>query len=182
MALRYPEQKPVYAGYARHGLDFLETVLWDRQQGGFFWGLDESGKISPRYGTGKHVYGIAFAVYASAAVYQATHEPRALELAKRAFVWLDRHAHDSLHGGYYEALTRSGEPILRPTPAADWNDAARGLDFIGTKFGYKSMNSHIHLLECSRGCTASGPTLRWASGFAKCSGWCGIGSPSSRAA
>ena len=151
VAMKYPEHKPVYLGYTRHGLDFLETSLWDRQEGGFFWGLDESGKISPHYGTGKHVYGVAFAMYATAAAYQATHDPRALDLAKRAFAWLDRHAHDSLHGGYYEALSRNGEPILPATRDVDRMGAAPGLDFIGTKYGYKSMNSHIHLLEALTG-------------------------------
>jgi mannobiose 2-epimerase len=64
----------------------------------------------------------------------------ALSLAKRAFEWLDSHAHDSVHGGYYEALTQSGQPILSPID----NMPA---DEIGTRYGDKSMNTHIHLLE-----------------------------------
>ena len=43
-------------------------------------------------------------------------------------------------GAYYEALMRDGTPILTP-PGTSPNDA------IGTPYGEKSMNTHIHLLE-----------------------------------
>ena len=90
----------------------------------------------------KHAYGIAFAIYAACANYQATRDPRALDLARRAFSWLDAHAHDPKNGGYYEAFRRDGTPILQ-VPAAP----ASATDFIGTRYGFKSMNTHIHLLE-----------------------------------
>ena len=138
-ALRFPE----YGGYASamHGLDFLDDTLWDKENGGLFWSLDANGQ--PERNGEKHVYGIAFGIYASTACFQATKEPHTLELAKRAFEWLETHAHDKRNGGYYEALTREGKPILEPpaTPNAATND------FIGTRYGYKSMNTHIHLLE-----------------------------------
>lgn len=144
VALRYPELRPEYLKHTRHGVDFLAQVMWDQEQGGLFWGLDETGKISDRHGTEKHVYGMAFAIYGTSAAYEATKDERALELAKQTFAWLEQHAHDSVHGGYYEALTREGRPILDPTsPAA----CVRGVDCIGTRYGFKSMNSHIHLLE-----------------------------------
>ena len=138
-ALRFPEH--ANTAYAMHGVDFLDTKLWDREHGGFFWSLDENGQ--PERNGEKHVYGIAFAIYAAAACYQVTKEPRTLDLAKRAYVWLETHAHDKINGGYYEALTREGKPILAP-PAAP-NSGTN--DFIGTRYGYKSMNTHIHLLE-----------------------------------
>jgi cellobiose epimerase len=141
VAMRHPELRVEYLKHTRHGLDYLEGTLWDKQEGGFYWGLDEAGKIKDAYGTEKHLYGISFGIYASAAAYEATKDQRALDLAKRAFVWLDRHAHDAANGGYYEALSREGRPILA-APAGP-----RTADFIGTAYGYKSMNSHIHLLE-----------------------------------
>ncbi len=140
VAMRYPELRAEYLGYARGGLDFLAETLWDRQEGGFFWGLDDSGKMTETFGGEKHVYGIAFGIYAGAAVYEASKDRRALDLAQRAFTWLDRHAHDAVHGGYYEALTREGRPIMSPS-------GRRTTDFLGAAYGYKSMNSHIHLLE-----------------------------------
>ena len=115
-ALRYPAQAETYRTDALHGLDFLNGPLWDKENGGFFWSLDENGR--PERDGEKHAYGIAFGVYASAACYQATKEARALDLAKRAYGWLDAHAHDKQHGGYYEALTRTGKPILAPPSAA----------------------------------------------------------------
>ncbi len=121
VAMRYPERKTEYLGYTRHGLDLLENVMWDKQEGGFFWGLDESGKIKASYGGEKHAYGIAFALYGLSAAYEATGERRALDLARRTFAWLDRQAHDAANGGYYEALSRSGAPIgssARAVPAA----------------------------------------------------------------
>ena len=48
------------------------------------------------------------------------------------------------HGGYFEAISRDGTPIL------SWDaDApvARRTDRLGVYYGFKSMNSHIHLLE-----------------------------------
>jgi len=137
-AMRYPAQADAYNGYARHGLEFLAGKMWDTQDGGFYWGLDDR-DVPVRNGE-KHVYGISFAIYAACAEYQATHDPRVLDLAKRAYVWLDAHARDVKNGGYYEALTRQGQPILAPT--ADGPN-----DEIGTRYGFKTMNSHIHLLE-----------------------------------
>ena len=145
VAERYPELAAEYRRYARHGLDFLAGTMWDAEHGGFFWGLDEEGKIIPAYGDEKHLYGMAFGIYAASAAYEAAEDERALDLAKRAFAWLEHHAHDGTNGGYYEAYTRSGERILAP-----WTDASgrrHTTDSLGTLYGYKSMNSHIHLLE-----------------------------------
>jgi mannobiose 2-epimerase len=147
VAMRYPELKADYLGYTRHGMDFLEKVMWDEKEGGFFWGLDETGKIKPDTGAEKHAYGIAFALYGLSAAYETTGDSRALDLARRTFTWLDGHAHDPAHGGYFEALARSGEPILSSPRAGTGPANSRAADLIGTAYGYKSMNSHIHLLE-----------------------------------
>ncbi|MCY3018787.1 MAG: AGE family epimerase/isomerase [Planctomycetota bacterium] len=140
VAMRYPELAEAYKGYARHGVRFLNETMWDREQGGLFWGLDENGKISGKFGDQKHVYGIAFGIYGAAAAYQATGDQDALDLARRTFAWLDSHAHDEKNGGYFEALARDGKPIMAPS-------SGRQHDGIGTLYGYKSMNSHIHVLE-----------------------------------
>ncbi len=138
---KYPEMAGTYREYAQHGLDFLREKMWDGEQGGFFWQIDaQTGKPTPDRGGEKHVYGISFGIYAAAAGYEATHDAKVLDLAKRGFQWLDTHAHDTANGGYYEALTRDGKPILE-SPASNRSDA------IGTVYGRKSMNTHIHLLE-----------------------------------
>lgn len=137
-AMRYPAQSARWKEFATHGADFLRTRMWDAQNGGFFWALEAG---TPVRDGEKHAYGIAFAIYALSAHFRATGDARSLELAKQAFRWLDAHAHDPKNGGYYEALTRQGDPLL----FAPQKDQLK--DVIGTRYGYKSMNSHIHLLE-----------------------------------
>jgi mannobiose 2-epimerase len=146
VALTRPDLAESYRGYARHGVDWLAQRMWDRQQGGFFWGLDRSGRVIERYATEKHAYGMAFGIYALAAAYEATHDPRTLDLARQAMLWLDRSAHDAAHGGYHEAFARDGKPLLSQAEAQRAG-SNRDRDAIGTRYGYKSMNSHIHLLE-----------------------------------
>src|SRR5881394_2833096 len=41
IVLQHPELKSKFLPIARHGLDFLNDVLWDKQYGGFFWGVDD---------------------------------------------------------------------------------------------------------------------------------------------
>jgi mannobiose 2-epimerase len=138
-ANRYPEEAARFNAIAQHGLQFIETKMWDPAHGGVFWAVDDAGHPAKERGEEKHAYGISFAIYAAAAEYQATHDARALDFATKTFQWLDAHAHDAEHGGYYEALSAEGNPILK-SPAG-------GSDAIGTRYGYKSMNTHIHLLE-----------------------------------
>jgi cellobiose epimerase len=141
-ARRYPHE----AGYleaARHGFQFLRERMWDGAHGGWYWRLDRTGQQSPEWQDTKHAYGISFGIYACAAFYEATEDPQALQLAQEAFRWLDEHAHDRKFGGYYEFFRRDGSPIL--DDAAD--PLGRHRDSIGTRIGYKSMNTHIHLLE-----------------------------------
>ena len=127
----------------QHGLDFLSNVLWDKQYGGFFWGLDDSGQITPFYSDGKELYGISFGLYGAAAAYQATHDPRALELAQKTFRWIDEHAHDEKNGGYFEWLTRDGKVV----PGNPESVTMQSVPLAHFPVGYKSMNTHIHLLE-----------------------------------
>jgi mannobiose 2-epimerase len=137
VAIRRPEMREAYLPYVRHGVSYLADHLWDREFGGFFWELDPENGLSPSVSPEKHAYGIAFGIYATATAYAAAKDERTLQLAQDAFRWLDRHAHDAKHGGYFEALERDGTPIV----------AAPNADRIGTAYGRKSMNAHIHLLE-----------------------------------
>lgn len=143
VAMRRPELKAQYLPIAEHGVEYLNDVLWDKQYGGFFWGIDDTGQISPRYTDGKHLYGIAFAIYGAAAAYQAGQNPKALHLAQQSFHWIEKHAHDDKNGGYFEWLTRDGKVV-----AGDPNSVRlQGSPLADFPIGYKSMNTHIHLLE-----------------------------------
>ena len=136
-AMRLPQQEFIYRNYARHGMEELSVTMWDAQRGGFYWQVENG--VADRQGE-KHVYGNAFAIYALSAAYRATKNSDALLLAQRDFWWLEKHAHDAKNKGYFEALRRDGTPIVAPS------DEQKS-DFIGTRYGYKSMNTHIHLLE-----------------------------------
>jgi mannobiose 2-epimerase len=143
IAMRRPELKEKFLPIAEHGVQYLSDTLWDKQYGGFYWGLNDNGTTSSYYTDGKHLYGMSFGIYGAAAAYQATNNPKALDLAQRAFRWIDEHGHDAKNGGYFEWLTREGKVVegdpqsvvLQPIPVA------------GFPIGYKSMNTHIHLLE-----------------------------------
>ena len=137
-ALRLPREEFIYRDYARHGIEALSKTMWDAQMGGFYWQVDKG--VADRNGE-KHVYGNSFAIYALSAAYKATKDPDALRLAQQDFWWLEKHAHDSKNKGYFEALKRDGTPILAPVSPDQMSD------FIGMRYGYKSMNTHIHLLE-----------------------------------
>ncbi len=143
IVLRRPELKSQYLPYVQHGIDYLENVMWDKQDGGFYWGLNDNGAIDPKFTDGKELYGIGFCIYGTAAAYQATGDKRALVLAQKGFRWADEHAHDSANGGYYEWLTRAGKPVIPDAPSGQvvLSPAA------AFPINYKSMNTHIHLLE-----------------------------------
>src|SRR6266542_1511328 len=143
IVMKRPELKTQFLPIIEHGVKFLSDVLWDSQYGGFFWGLDDQGKVSQQYTDGKHLYGMSFGLYGAAAAYQATKNLKALELAQKAFRWMDEHAHDAKNGGYFEWLTRDGQ-IVRAKPASA---SVEAIPLAGFPVGYKSMNTHIHLLE-----------------------------------
>ncbi len=145
--LHAPDRADTFRPYVEHGIAFLQSTMWDERDGGFFWGLDRGGNPTPRYGTEKHLYGTSFGMYAAATAYRATESPEALKLAQAAFRWLETHAHDPSYGGYFEAYHRSGRPILEPPKPGTNGRQNTERDLLGTPYGYKSMNSHIHLLE-----------------------------------
>jgi mannose/cellobiose epimerase-like protein (N-acyl-D-glucosamine 2-epimerase family) len=143
IVMKRPDVKAQFLPIVSHGVDYLANVLWDKQNGGFFWGLDDKGQITQRYTDGKHLYGMSFGLYGAAAAYQATRDPRALELAQKAFRWMDRHAHDAKNGGYFEWLTRDGKIVQANLQTS----RVETIPLAGFPLGYKSMNTHIHLLE-----------------------------------
>jgi mannobiose 2-epimerase len=139
-----PPQHDEFVQFARHGIAFLDEVLRDKEFGGFHWLLDARGRLDPKLGAEKHVYGTAFVIYAASKAREVTGDALAFKVAQDAFGWLEKHAHDSRNGGYFEAIRRDGTPILSWSPDAP---IAQRLDRLGVYYGYKSMNAHIHLLE-----------------------------------
>lgn len=118
---------------AAHGVNFLKDVMWDKTYGGFYTLTDRQGNVKS---TMKEAYGNAFGIYALAAYYHESHDTAALNLAKKAFRWLDDHAHDGKYKGYFQHLNRDGTPVIRDAAVPSTSD-----------LGYKDQNSSIHLLE-----------------------------------
>lgn len=132
-AEKYPHIS-YYKEGAKHGFEFLRDKMWDTQNGGFYELVDKQGK---QIGDStKTAYGNAFAIFGLAAYYAESGDRNALDLAKKTFYWLERHAHDSVALGYFQHLAATGEPLKRAKETATTSD-----------LGYKDQNSSIHLLE-----------------------------------
>lgn len=132
-AIRYPEIKYFKDG-AKHGFEFLRDHLWDKEKGGFFRLVDKQGNVKDD--STKTAYGNAFGIFGLAAYYEQSGDPEGLELAKKAFYWLDSNAHDPIHKGYFQQLERNGQPRVRLIGTPSTSD-----------LGYKDQNSSIHILE-----------------------------------
>jgi cellobiose epimerase len=143
-AAHSPSHREEFSKYAKQGIVFLDEVMRDKELGGFHFVVDTKGRVDPRLGDEKHVYGIAFVLYAASQVYEVTHDDRAIQVARDVFQWLERYAFDPEYGGYHEAFTRDGKAISQWDPKAP---IAKRTDRLGIYYGFKTMNSHIHLLE-----------------------------------
>ncbi len=135
---RYPEKKE-YLEYAANGFRFLKDAMWDRDFGGFHAYCTQDGTPLESSMAEKKVYGQAFAVYGLSQYHRVSKDPEALELAKRAFLWMEAHVHDKEYGGYFELLNRDGSPVIE-------EEAGEGQDGF-LRMGIKDYNSSIHVME-----------------------------------
>lgn len=122
-----------YLEAARQGREFLRRHFHDAEHGGYYWTTDLEGRALNR---NKIVYGQAFVIYGLVEYYRASGETAALEEALALYHGLQQKAHDRKHGGWIEHFQADWTPILAPSPAAAVEVA-----------GYKSANTHLHLME-----------------------------------
>jgi cellobiose epimerase len=126
---------------ALHGFRYLKDTMWDHRQGGWYRMLDRFG--NPLESATKHGHGSGYAISACVACYELTRDGQCLALAKSAFAWLEQHAHDGRHGGYFVFYRQDGTPIL----------SSEGLppgvlaDPISTPIGFKDANTTSDLLK-----------------------------------
>lgn len=126
-------EKPAALAAARSGFEFLERHMRDRQHGGYYSKVSDSGEpIDPR----KHVYLNSFALYGLVAYHRASHDPAALTAAQDLFRILDEKAYDRKNGGYTEFFYRDWRPITDPKEPP----------YVGA-IGVKTYNTHLHVLE-----------------------------------
>src|SRR5436190_4988843 len=123
-----------YKDCARQGFSFLQNMMWDKANGGFFTLVDRKGHLIDN--SEKTTYGNAFGIYALAAWFKASGDTNALDLARNCFLWLEKHCHDPVYKGYYQNLQLDGTPLKRTTATPSTSTV-----------GYKDQNSSIHLLE-----------------------------------
>ena len=132
---KYPQVEH-YRKAAKHGFYFLKDKMWDNENGGFFQLVDRSGNPLLEGEGLKTAYGNSFGIYSLAAYFGATGDSAGLELAVKAFHWLEEHSHDPVYKGYFQHMDQKGSPIVRPADTPSTSD-----------LGYKDQNSSIHLLE-----------------------------------
>jgi mannose/cellobiose epimerase-like protein (N-acyl-D-glucosamine 2-epimerase family) len=143
VALARPALRDEYLRYARHGVAFLREKQWDRDHGGFWNSVLLDGTPDPQESAAKMTYGQAFGVYALAVAHRATGDPSALELARKAYEWVEAHCRDEGRPGYRSAVRADGSPLPGDPDAS----APRAASAMGAPADYRDMNTSIHLLE-----------------------------------
>ena len=121
-----------YLQMAMRAKRLLLDSFIDPEFGGTYWSLTADFKPLD---TKKQIYAIAFTIYGLAELYRACGDLEALEAAINLFNSIEEHSYDPAEGGYFEAFTRSWEPIedMRLSDK-DANES-------------KTMNTHLHVLE-----------------------------------
>ena len=129
-----------YTKFARHGFQFLTKHMWDNNHGGFFNIRSKTGTYTDEmYGNTKTAYGNAFAIYGLTSYYKLTKDTVALNYARKTFLWLDKHSHDNVHGGYVDAMSEDGIWLSKIKTDSREPGAGNG--------SLKDYNSTIHLME-----------------------------------
>ncbi len=122
----------VYKKMADEAYRILNETFWDEENGGIYWSVETDGKPVDKK---KQFYAEAFFIYALAEYHLAFDDDSALKRAINVFDLMEKHAYDSVYGGYLEAKT------------ADWretDDLKLGPSDMNVN---KSMNTHLHILE-----------------------------------
>ena len=121
-----------YLEMALKARDLLIGKFYDAEFGGTYWSLNPDGTPLD---TKKQIYAIAFTIYGLAELNRATGDAKALEYAIKLFNGIEEHSFDPVRGGYFEAFTRTWDPIedMRLSDK-DANES-------------KTMNTHLHVLE-----------------------------------
>ena len=106
--------------------------FYDAEYGGTYWSLNAD--YTP-LDTKKQIYAIAFTIYGLAELNRATGDEEALDYAIKLFHSIEDHSFDTEKDGYFEAFTRTWEPIedMRLSEK-DANES-------------KTMNTHLHVIE-----------------------------------
>lgn len=122
----------VYKRMADEAYRILQEWFTDKDHGGIYWSVLPDGSPAD---TTKQFYAQAFFLYALAEYHHTFRDDLSLQTAKNMFMLMEKHAHDSQYGGYFEACTANWQPT------ADQYLTPRNSGIS------KSMNTHLHILE-----------------------------------
>ncbi|WP_010662112.1 AGE family epimerase/isomerase [Marinilabilia salmonicolor] len=125
-------KKEEYLQLAHRAYNYLTSHFWDKENGGLVWAVDYKGSVS---NSRKQIYGQGFGIYGLAEYFKATGKQESLDFAIKLFDLIEQHSHDSVHGGYLEALS------------ADWQSLDDMRLSAKDANSPKSMNTHLHILE-----------------------------------
>lgn len=117
---------------AKLSYNWLLENLIDNEYGGLLWSVTPAGEISDGK---KQTYAQSFGIYALCSYYHLTGDPNALAIAMSCFGLVEKHARDSISGGYVEACDRHWNPV------SDYRLSDKDLNLP------KSMNTLLHVLE-----------------------------------
>ncbi|WP_130836420.1 AGE family epimerase/isomerase [Lachnoclostridium sp. Marseille-P6806] len=115
---------------AEHAFRFMREHCFDTEHGGVYWSVTFAGDPLD---TTKHTYNQAFSIYALSEYYEASGDPKALDLAMTQFQLIESRMRDEI--GYLEALD------LRFRPAV--NDKLSENDVVADR----TMNTLLHVFE-----------------------------------
>jgi len=121
-----------YKNCADRAKDFLQRAFFDKEHGGLYWLVDNTGKPLQ---TRKQFYNIAFGIYALSEHYFSIGDQSSLDLAIALFDVLEKYGYDPAAGGYIEARIRDWQDI------DDFRLSGKDLN------SPKSMNTNLHVLE-----------------------------------
>jgi cellobiose epimerase len=126
------QPEAIYRQMAERAFEVVMHSFWDGGDGGAYWQLSDRGEVLD---DSKKTYGQAFYIYALAEYFRSFADPVALARACRLFEFVEQHAHDPRHAGYWEVRRR------------DWSETADTRLSDKDMNEMKSMNNHLHLLE-----------------------------------
>jgi mannose/cellobiose epimerase-like protein (N-acyl-D-glucosamine 2-epimerase family) len=146
---------------AARGCRYLQEVMWDSHNSGFFSSVTRSGE--PRHLGLKHPHAHTYALMALAYASPLLPDGEAEDWIRMTLSWMDDVAWDASAGGYWGSYTNDN--IRYET--GDQLPTDDGRDPLGTANGYKEVNTlsdsvemHIVLLKTNSP-SASPDRLRW---------------------